>query len=49
MWMSHGDKLHKVPEGFKAVGTLFSCFCVIIIVGLCMLILEGIDFVISQY
>ena len=48
MWMSHGDKLHKVPEGFKAVGTLFSCF-VVNIVGLCMLILEGIDFVISQY
>ncbi len=22
MWMSHGDKLHQVPEGFKAVGTL---------------------------
>lgn len=21
MWMSHGDKLHAVPEGFKAVGT----------------------------
>ena len=20
MWMSHGDKLHAVPEGFKAVG-----------------------------
>ena len=20
MWMSHGDKLHKVPDGFKAVG-----------------------------
>lgn len=20
MWMSHGDKLHSVPEGFKAVG-----------------------------
>ena len=20
MWMSHGDKLHVVPEGFKAVG-----------------------------
>ena len=20
MWMSHGDKLHEVPEGFKAVG-----------------------------
>jgi GMP synthase (glutamine-hydrolysing) len=20
MWMSHGDKLSKVPEGFKAVG-----------------------------
>ena len=44
MWMSHGDKLHKVPEGFKAVGTLIYSllcivFCVIIIVGLCMLIL----------
>ena len=22
MWMSHGDKLHEVPEGFKAVGKL---------------------------
>jgi GMP synthase (glutamine-hydrolysing) len=21
MWMSHGDKLHAVPEGFKAVGS----------------------------
>ena len=21
MWMSHGDKLHQVPDGFKAVGT----------------------------
>jgi GMP synthase (glutamine-hydrolysing) len=21
MWMSHGDKLHVVPEGFKPVGT----------------------------
>jgi len=21
MWMSHGDKLHKVPDGFKAVGS----------------------------
>lgn len=21
MWMSHGDKLHKVPEGFTKVGT----------------------------
>ena len=21
MWMSHGDKLHAVPDGFKAVGT----------------------------
>jgi GMP synthase-like glutamine amidotransferase len=20
MWMSHGDKLHKVPDGFKKVG-----------------------------
>lgn len=20
MWMSHGDKLHQVPEGFRAVG-----------------------------
>ena len=20
MWMSHGDKLHGVPDGFKAVG-----------------------------
>jgi len=23
MWMSHGDKLSKVPEGFKAVGKFF--------------------------
>ena len=23
MWMSHGDKLHGVPEGFKAVGTFY--------------------------
>jgi GMP synthase (glutamine-hydrolysing) len=23
MWMSHGDKLHKVPDGFKAVGKYF--------------------------
>lgn len=22
MWMSHGDKLHVVPDGFNAVGTL---------------------------
>jgi len=21
MWMSHGDKLEELPEGFKAVGT----------------------------
>ena len=29
MWMSHGDKLHKVPEGFKKVGMFvsFSFFC----------------------
>ena len=20
MWMSHGDKLHSVPEGFKSIG-----------------------------
>ncbi len=20
MWMSHGDKLHEVPKGFKRVG-----------------------------
>ena len=24
MWMSHGDKLHKVPDGFKAVGKHFT-------------------------
>lgn len=23
MWMSHGDKLHGVPEGFKAVGKCY--------------------------
>lgn len=23
MWMSHGDKLHGVPDGFKAVGKMF--------------------------
>ena len=23
MWMSHGDKLHEVPDGFKAVGMYF--------------------------
>ena len=23
MWMSHGDKLHAVPDGFKAVGTFY--------------------------
>ena len=31
MWMSHGDKLHKVPDGFKKVGTyctLIEIFCV---------------------
>ena len=22
MWMSHGDKLHGVPDGFKAVGKM---------------------------
>ncbi len=22
MWMSHGDKLHEIPKGFKKVGTL---------------------------
>ena len=22
MWMSHGDKLHKVPKGFKKIGEL---------------------------
>jgi len=21
MWMSHGDKLNKIPEGFKPIGT----------------------------
>ena len=26
MWMSHGDKLHEVPDGFKAVGEL----CVVV-------------------
>jgi len=29
MWMSHGDKLSKIPDGFKAVGKLqFVCFIV---------------------
>lgn len=28
MWMSHGDKLHEVPKGFKAVGML----CVYLII-----------------
>ena len=22
VWMSHGDKLHEVPNGFRAVGEL---------------------------
>jgi GMP synthase (glutamine-hydrolysing) len=22
VWMSHGDKLHEVPHGFRAVGEL---------------------------
>ena len=26
MWMSHGDKLHKVPEGFKACGECLSFY-----------------------
>ena len=26
MWMSHGDKLHTVPEGFKKVGESFLAF-----------------------
>jgi len=26
MWMSHGDKLHVVPENFKACGTLMNMF-----------------------
>lgn len=26
MWMSHGDKLHEVPEGFKSVGKNTFCF-----------------------
>ena len=25
MWMSHGDKLSKVPDGFKPVGTCSLC------------------------
>lgn len=29
MWMSHGDKLHEVPKGFKAVGML----CVYLIIS----------------
>ena len=29
MWMSHGDKLHEVPDGFKAVGE-FVCLLVCI-------------------
>lgn len=20
MWMSHGDKLHQIPQGFKKIG-----------------------------
>ena len=35
MWMSHGDKLHVVPDGFKAVG-MFRCvnnehFCFVVV------------------
>lgn len=29
MWMSHGDKLHEVPEGFKAVGALLDAISVL--------------------
>lgn len=30
MWMSHGDKLHAVPEGFKKVGEYyFSLVCLL--------------------
>lgn len=26
VWMSHADKLHELPEGFKYVGKFFLCF-----------------------
>jgi len=29
MWMSHGDKLHKVPDGFKAVGEFWNASLII--------------------
>ena len=52
MWMSHGDKLHAVPDGFKAVGTFLfvmrpirpSCcfinYCVVCLVCLFSLVIS---------
>ena len=35
MWMSHGDKLHEVPDGFKAVGEFVLLF--IVYISMCVL------------
>ena len=37
MWMSHGDKLHEVPDGFKAVGEFV--FFVSVYISMCFVII----------
>jgi hypothetical protein len=36
MWMSHGDKLTKTPDGFKPVGTFVLILCLLMCVCTCV-------------